>query len=779
MARYLIGESVPREEDVRLLRGRGRYVDDVRTANEARGYVLRSPHGSAKIVSIDTRAAKQMDGVLCVLTGEDVAARGLGAFRPVFPRKKKDGSPQFFRGQPILAQGHVRYVGDPVAFVVAETLNQAKDAAERIEVEYESLTAVVSVEDAVVPGAPAVWPDNPGNEAFYHTLGDKAATDAAFVNAAHVISAKMPINRITANTMEPRGCLAEYDVTEGRYILRASISGTHGARQAIADFVFKVPHWKVRVVAENVGGGFGMKAGSYPDYCLALWGAEVTGRPVRWIADRSEGLLSDDQARDVVFNAEMALDKDGKILGLRTKSLATIGAYFTGERQSMPSTAALGCLASTYTTPAIFAEVTGVFTNTMMMAFYRGGGRPEPLYAIETLLDKAARMLGMDGVELRRLNTVPASAMPYKTAVGQVYDCGDFPKNLEDALEIADYPGLAKRRAEAAKRGKLVGFGVSNTVAPAGGMGFEHAEVRFDPSGAVTMIMGSKDQGQGHTTTFKQVLCDKLGIDSQTIRYLDGDTEAVAIGVGSFGSRSAQLAGSAVFTAAEKLVAKGKKIAAHVFETAEGDIEFVNGNFTVAGTDKTVGIADIAKLSYQPGKLPKGMEPGFAESANYESPMGGTWPTGAHIVELEIDRDTGRLELTRYSAVDDVGVVLNPLLFHGQIYGGIAQGAGQAMMEHMIYEPGTGQVLTGSFMDYAMPRADDFCHFEIANNVVPTKRNPLGVKGAGESGTCGALPAVMNAVNDALASIGAPEIEMPATAEKIWRALQQAKKLAA
>lgn len=779
MARYLIGESVPREEDLRLLRGRGRYVDDVKTANEARAYVLRSPYGSAKIVSIDTSAAREMDGVLCILTGEDAKTRGLGAFFPVFPRKRKDGSNQFFRSQPILAQGFVRYVGDPVVFVVAETLNQAKDAAEQIVIEYESLEAVISVEDAVKPGAPAVWPENPSNEAFYHSIGDKAATEAAFAKADLVVSARMPINRVTANTMEVRGCLAEYDEADGRYILRASISGTHGARGAIADQVFKVPQWKVRIVAENVGGGFGMKAGTYPEYCAALWAAEVTGRPVRWIAERSEGLLTDDMARDVVFNAEMALGKDGKILGLRTRSLATIGAYFTGERQSMPSTAALGCLASTYTTPAIFAEVTAVFTNTMMMAFYRGGGRPEPLYVIETLLDKAARKLGMDGVQLRRLNTVPASAMPYKTAIGQVYDCGDFPKNLEDALEIADYNGLKARKAEAAKRGKIVGFGVSNTVAPAGGMGFEHAEIRFDPSGAVTMLMGSKDQGQGHTTTFKQVLCDRLGIDSGRINYIDGDTETVTIGVGSFGSRTAQLAGSAVYTAAEKLIAKGRKIAAHVFEAAEGDIEFVDGKFAVAGTDKTIGIADLAKMTFRPGALPKGMEPGFTESANYESPMGGTWPTGAHICEVELDWDTGHLTMTRYSAVDDVGVVLNPLLFHGQIYGGIAQGAGQAMMEHMVYEPGTGQVLTGSFMDYAMPRADDFCHFEITNNEVPTKRNPLGVKGAGESGTCGALPALMNAVNDALASVGAPEIEMPATAEKVWRALQQAKKQAA
>jgi len=779
MARYLIGDAVPREEDVRLLRGRGRYVDDVKGLNEGRAYVLRSPYGSAKIKAIDTSAAKEMDGVLCILTGEDAKARGLGAFFPVFPRKRKDGSNQFFRSQPILAQGFVRYVGDPVAFVVAETLNQAKDAAEQIVVDYESLDAVISVEDAVKPGAPAVWPENPSNEAFYHTLGDKAATEAAFAKADLIVEAKMPINRVTANTMEVRGCVAEYDPADGAFAMRASISGVHGARQAIADQVFKIPQWKVRIIAENVGGGFGMKAGTYPEYCCAMWAAEVTGRPVRWIAERSEGLLTDDMARDVVFTAEMALSKDGKILGLRTKSLATIGAYFTCERQSMPSTAALGCLASTYTTPAIFAEVTALFTNTMMMSFYRGGGRPEPLYVIETLMDKAARKLGMDGIELRRLNTVPPEAMPYKTAVGQVYDCGDFPKNLEDALEIADYPGLKVRKAAAAKRGKIIGFGVSNTVAPAGAMGFEHAEVRFDPSGAVTMLMGSKDQGQGHMTTFKQILTDKLGIDAERVKYIDGDTETVAIGVGSFGSRTAQLAGSAVFTAADKLIAKGKKIAAHVFEAAEGDIEFADGKFTVAGTDKTVGIADLAKLSFKPGTLPKGMEPGFAEAVNYESPMGGTWPTGAHICEVEIDPDTGHIEMTRYSAVDDVGVVLNPLLFHGQIYGGIAQGAGQAMMEQMIYEPGTGQVLTGSFMDYAMPRAADFCHFKITNNVVPTKRNPLGVKGAGESGTCGALPAYMNAVNDALASVGAPEIEMPAVAEKVWQAVRQAKKQAA
>jgi aerobic carbon-monoxide dehydrogenase large subunit len=456
-----------------------------------------------------------------------------------------------------------------------------------------------------------------------------------------------------------------------------------------------------------------------------------------------------------------------------------VGAYFTSERQAQPSTAALGCLASTYTIPAIYAQVTGIFTNTMMMAFYRGGGRPEPLYAIETLLDKAARKLGMDGVELRRRNTVSASAMPYRTAMGQVYDCGDFEKNLEDALKIADYDGLEARRRDARARGKVLGFGVSNTVAPSGGFGFEHAEIRFDPSGAVTMLMGSKDQGQGHETTFKQVLADKLGVDPNTARYIDGDTDLVAAGTGSFGSRTAILAGSAVVTAAQKLIEKGRKIAAHALEAAEGDIEFKDGAFGVVGTDKKIGLAEVAKLSYVAGKIPKGMEPGFSANALYESPSGGTWPNGAHTVELEIDLETGHLEMTRYSAVDDVGVVLNPLLFHGQIYGGIVQGAGQAMMEHMVYEEGTGQVLTGSFMDYAMPRASDFCHFEITNNVVPTTRNPLGVKGAGESGTCGAIPALMNAVNDALASIGAPEVEMPATAEKVWQAVRQAKRAAA
>ena len=774
MGMFGIGQPVPREEDPRLLKGRGRYVDDVRAPGEVRGHVLRSPHAHARILSIDIGRAKAAPGVLAVLTGEELRERGLGTLMPVIPRKRRDGSPAYVCPQPLLAQDRVRYVGDPVAFIVAETLDQAKDAAELIDVDYDPLPAVVTPEAALAPGAPAVWDDNPGNEAFFHEIGDRDAVDAAFATADHIVRHKTVINRITTNSMEPRGCLAEYDPDEDRYTIRCTIQSAHGTRATLAGQIFRQPHNKFRVICDNMGGGFGMKGGCYPEYGLSLWAAEVTGRPVKWIAERSEGLQCDEQARDSVIDTELALDRDGKFLALRTLHLPAIGAYNTSERNIMPTIVALGCLANTYTTGAVHARVVGVLTNTMMLAFYRGGGRPEPLYVIETIVDKAARELGIDPAELRRRNTVTADAMPYTTPLRITYDCGDFLKNLEDCKERAGYDGVAERRAAARERGKLLGVGVATAVAPSAGRSFEHAEIRFDPSGGVTLLTGSMDHGQGHATTFKQVLTEKLGIDSDLIRYRYGDTDVVTMGVGTFGSRSAVLCGSAITLAADKIIEKGRKIAAHFLETAVDDIAFEDGKFAVAGTDRFMDIAEIAKKAFLQEQLPNDIEAGFYERADYGSDISATFPNGAHICEVEIDQETGRVALTRYSAVDDVGTLLNPLLCEGQIYGGIAQGAGQALMEDLVYDRTTGQLLTGSFNDYCMPRADDFCHFDLANNVVPTERNPLGVKGAGEAGTVGALPVVMNAVNEALAQIGAPQVEMPATPEKLWRAIQSA-----
>ena len=684
MGLYGIGQAVPREEDPRLLKGRGRYVDDVQPTGEARGFVLRSPQAHAVIRSIDTRAAKAAPGVLCVLTGEDLKARNLGATRPVVPRKKADGSPAFVTPQPLLAQERVRYVGEPVAFIVAETLNQAKDAAELIEVDYDMLPAVVTPEASLAPGAPAIWDKNPGNEAFTHEVGDKAKTDALFAQAHKVIKHRIVVNRVTANSMEPRGSIGEYDPVDGRYTLRCTVQSVHAARQVIADLM-KVAQNRVRVICDNMGGGFGMKGGASAEYALALWAAEVTGRPVKWISERGEGIASDEQARDSVVETELAVDKDGKFLALRTVHKCAIGAYNTSDRNVNPTLVAIGCLHNVYTFGAIHTKVIGALTNTMRIAFYRGGGRPEPLYTTETIVDVAAKALGTDPVEIRRRNAIPPSAMPYKTALGPVYDCGEFGRTLEEVGQRADYAGRDKRRAEARKRGKILGVGVGFIVEPAAGRDYEHAEVRFDASGSITLLCGAMDHGQGHGTTFKQVLSDKLGIDADLIRYTYGDTESVAQGVGTFGSRSAVLAGSSVALAGDRVIEKGRKIAAHMMEAAEPDIVFAKGKFTVTGTDRSVSLLDVAKASFNQDRIPKGMEQGLYSRADYGGDTA-TYPNGSHICEVEVDEETGTVELVRYFAVDDVGVMINPLLVEGQIIGGIAQGAGQALMEDLYYD---------------------------------------------------------------------------------------------
>jgi carbon-monoxide dehydrogenase large subunit len=771
MSVQAIGQPVRREEDLRLLKGRGRYVDDVREPNEARGCVLRSPHAHARIGKIDTQRALSAPGVLAVLTGEDLRRRGLGTLTPQVRRRQRNGAPAFVCPQPLLARDRVRYVGDPVAFIVAETLDQAKDAAELIHIGYEPLPAVITAEAALAADAPAVWDENPGNEAFFHGVGDKPAVDAALAKADRIVRHTIPINRVTANSMEPRGCLAHYDQDQDRYTIRCTIQSVHATRAALADRIFKLPQHQFRVVCDNMGGGFGMKGGCYPEYGLALWASEVTGRPVRWIAERSEGLLTDEQGRGSVVETELGLDREGRFLALRAQWKAPMGAYFSTDRPTIPLTIGLGCLINTYGIPAVHAEVIAVLTNTMSIAPYRGGSRPEPIYVTETIIDKAAYELGIEPVELRRRNTIPAEAMPFTTVLQQTYDSGDFVKNLDDCLALADYRRVAERREAAKTRGKLLGVGVATAVAASGGRGYEHAEIRFDPSGGVVLMTGSMDHGQGHGTTFKQVLSEKLGIDSELIRYRYGDSDLVTMGIGTFGSRSAQLAGSAIVVAADRLIDKGRKIAAHMMEAGVHDVEFADGKFTIPGTDRSVGIIDVAKQSFEAAHLPNDIETGFSERANFGPPGCATFPSGAHCCEVEIDQETGEVVLTRYVAVDDVGRVLNPLLCEGQIHGGIVQGAGQALMEELVYDPSNGQLLTGSFQDYAMPRAGDFCPFGLANNPTLTGRNPLGVKGVGEAGTLCAIPAVMNAVNDALVRAGLPFVEAPATSEKVWRAL--------
>lgn len=773
MGQFGIGQPVPREEDPYLLRGAGRYVDDVRLFDLARAVCLRSPHPHARIRSINIESAKAVPGVLLILTGESPDVTALGLQAPRMPRKRRDGSPGFVAPQPHLARGAVRYIGDAVAFIVAETLNQAKDAAELIEVDYEPLPAIVSTAAAIERDAPKLWEACPDNVAFFHEIGNKAVVDAAFAKADHVVKKRLVINRITANSMEPRGSLAQYDPREDRYVIRCTLQAPHRSRAIFAQLL-KVPETRVRVICENVGGGFGMKGSLGSEYVLTALAARLLHRPVKWMEERSEGLLADEQARDNVTDAELALDRDGKFLAVRTRTLANIGAYHTSDRAAGPPLSNLGSLAGTYTTPALHAEVSGVMTNTMLTGHYRGAGRPEASYVIETLIDLAARQLGIDAVELRRRNTIPPIAAPYKTGLVFTYDSGDFGKNLADGVAIADYAGFPARRAESRRRGKLRGIGVTNTIeATAAGM-LEHAEIRFDPTGTLTLLMGTHDHGQGHGTTFKQILYEKLGIDSEKVRYRNGDTDEVLTGTGTFGSRSTACGGAALVIAADKVIARGKEIAAHLLEAAEADLVFANGKYAVAGTDRSIGLLDVAKASFMPGKLPRGMEQGLFETGTYDGGVP-TYPNGCHICEIEIDEDTGTIDMLRYLAIDDCGRVVNPLLLEGQMHGGIVQGAGQALMEDVTYDAASGQLMAGSFMDYAMPRADNFCAFEMKSNEVPAKTNPLGVKGGGEAGTVGGLGAVMNAINDALAQAGADYVQMPCTPEKVWRALQAAK----
>ncbi len=773
MGEFGVGQPVPREEDPYLLRGAGRYVDDVAEVGMLRAYVLRSPHAHARIRAIDVSRARQMPGVVLLLAGNDPAVTALGTQKPTAPRKRRDGSPAFACSQFALARDTVRYIGEPVAFVVAESLHQAKDAAETIAVDYETLPAVPNLEEATKPGALPVYDKCPDNVAFVHEVGNKTAADAAIAGAPHVIRHRMRITRLTTNAMEPRGAIGEYDARDGRFTLRCTAQGPHQFRRFLAADVFKVPETKIRVISENVGGGFGMKGGLYPEYILCCLAAKLAGAPVKWVGERSESLLADEHCRDNITEAELALDKDGRFVGFRARTYANIGAYYHADRSAGPLTNNIGVLSGTYVIPAQHVEVNGVLTNTMLTGPYRGAGRPEAAYVVETLVDLAARKLAMDPAELRRRNMIPAAAMPFKTALVYTYDCGDFGKNLEDCLKLADYAGFAKRRTESGKRGKLRGLGVASTVEASNAGLIEHAEIRFDPTGTLTVLVGTHDHGQGHQTTFRQIIADKLGVDRSRIAFKFGDTDQIMIGTGTFGSRSTACAGTAMLMAADKIIAKGTKIAAHLLEAGEHDIEFKNGKFAVAGTDKAVDLTQVARDAFVPAKIPKSMEPGLYETGTFDGGQR-TYPNGCHISEVEIDEATGEVELVRYTAVDDVGRMINPLLVEGQLHGGVAMGVGQALMENMVYDA-SGQVVSGSFLDYCMPRAKDFCDIILGENEVPTKLNPLGVKGAGESGTVGALASLMNAVNNAMAHIGAEYVQMPATPEKMWRAIEGAR----
>jgi carbon-monoxide dehydrogenase large subunit len=771
MGQFAIGQPVPRFEDPRLVKGAGRYIADMVFPGMAYGYVLRSPHAHARIRSIDTAKAKVAPGVLAVFTGADYKAAGFGDLPVPGGLKRRDGAPGYRPRYPALVEDRVRMIGDYVAFVVAETYYEAVDAAEMIEVDYEPLAPIASTGDAVKAGVPLVWDDCANNIGFIQVEGNKEATDAAFAKAAHVVKHHFVINRVTAATMEPRGCIGLFEPIDGRYTIYTTLQRTNVFQTELSQHVLKVPDSKIRVVCGDIGGSFGMKSAVYNEVALVLLGAKVTGRPVKWVATRSESFLCDAQARDNVTDAELALDKDGNFLGFRAKIIAAIGAYL---QVGMPAfTGNLGTLAGVYRTPASHIDVTAVFTHTQPVRPYRGNGRPEAGYIIERMVDLAADQTGIDPAELRRRNTIPTSAMPYKTSVTFTYDCGEFEKNLDMALDAADKKGFETRRAASRKNGKLRGLGFSNTIERSAAAGLEGAEIRFDRTGSVSIFSGSINQGQGHETAFKQVVCDRLGLDPNEVTYIQGDTDQVFFAEGTGGSRSAAFSGSAFTLAAEKIETKGKAIAANMLKIAAADVNFHEGIFSSQKTNQTLTIKDVAKASLDPKNLPEGMEVGLISTAIYQGKVA-SYPNGCHVCELEIDEDTGVVEILNYNVVDDVGTVINPLLLHGQIDGGIAMGIGQILMEDIKFDE-QGQILTGSFMDYAMPRAGDMTGFHVDSNPVPTKTNPLGVKGAGEAGCVGAMPAVANALVDALSVLGIKHIEMPATPEVLWRAIHEAR----
>jgi carbon-monoxide dehydrogenase large subunit len=753
--KFGIGQPVARFEDPRLLRGEGRFIHDIAVPRMLQIAYVRSPHARARIVSIDAAAARGAPGVLGVYTVEDLERDGVGTTAPALKRSRPDGKPMFWRAHPGLAKALVRHVGDPVAIVVAETLPQAKDAAELVQVEYEAQ-----------PVTDPVWDECPDNVSNVFEVGNRAATDAAFAGAARVVKRRYTVSRVHAQFMEPRGALGEWDPGSGRYTLHCDVQYPHRVREVIAGLL-KIPEHQLRVVSNDVGGAFGAKGWAHLEHRHVLWLARKLGRPVKWTCDRSEALLADEHARDVVSDIELAFDAGHRILALRARNVSALGAYVSTDRNLLPGFANLGSLVGMYAIPAAHVSVSGVFSHTHPLAPYRGNGRPEAIFLLERLMDDAARELGVDRVELRRRNLI--NSFPYKTALTFTYDCGDFERGLGEALSLADWQNFPERKKQSLSRGKLRGIGLANAIERAAAPGMEYAEVRFDSTGSATLAVGTKSQGQGHETMYRQIAVERLGMAPAELRFVEGDTDSVAWGAGSAGSRSAAIGGTALWLAADKIIAKGKRIAAHLLEAAEADVAFADGRFSIAGTDRGVSLKDVARAAFAFATLPKDIEPGLFEHATF-SPVQETFPNGTHVCEVEVDPQTGAVALVNYVVVDDVGTEINPLTLQGQVVGGIVQGLGQILMEQVVYDAETGQLLTGSFMDYAMPRAGDICNFEVGHNAVPTKLNPLGAKGAGEAGTVGALAAAMNAIVDA---IGTSELEMPATGERVWRALQK------
>ncbi|MBX6322256.1 MAG: xanthine dehydrogenase family protein molybdopterin-binding subunit [Rhodospirillaceae bacterium] len=771
MGQFSLGQPVRRLEDQRFLTGHGRFIEDIDLPRQLRGYVLRSPHAHAVIRRIDTAAARKAPGVAGVFTAEDM--KDVGPIPCVAPVTNADGSPMANPPRHALARGRVRHVGEPVAFIVAETLAQARDAAELVEVDYDPLPAVADSEAALEPGAPQLWDEAPGNLCFTWEIGDKAKTEAGFRDAAHVVRLRLVNNRVVVNAMEPRGAVAAYDPGEGRFTLYTSSQGSHFLRDQLADQVFRVPRDRFRVVTPDVGGGFGMKNFLHPEQVLAVFAARATGRPVKWVNDRSESFASDSQARDHVTEAELALDKDGHFLAMRIVTLANLGAALSNAGPFIPTLAGAGMLAGLYKTPALHATVKGVFTNTVPTDAYRGAGRPEAAYLVERMVDLAARQLKLTPAEIRRRNFIPPDAFPFTTAAGETYDSGDFAAHMEKAMKQADWAGFEARRQASRAAGKLRGIGMATYVEACGGAPGDMAEIRFEPDGAVSVLIGTQNNGQGHQTAYAQVTADKLGIPIERVRVVQGDTDIIPYGNGTGGSRSIPVGANAIRIAADRIIERSKRIAGDLLEAAVEDIEFADGRFTVAGTDKSVTFAQVAAAAFDQERA-GGEAAGLSERAGFQ-PKQPTYPNGCHIAEVEIDPETGIVTLLNYTIVDDFGVVLNPLLLAGQVHGGTVQGIGQALFEHTVYDRESAQLLSASFMDYRLPRAGDVPMISFDTNNVPCRTNPMGIKGAGEAGTIGAPPAVINAVVDALSELGITHIDMPATPLRVWEAIRSAR----
>jgi carbon-monoxide dehydrogenase large subunit len=779
-----IGASVRRKEDQRFITGKGHYTDDISRPGQTYAYFLRSPHAHAKIKSIDSKAAAAAPGVVAILTGTELATDKIGNLICGWMIHSKDGTPMKMSAHPALANGKANHVGDAVAVVIAETLSQARDASEKIKVDYEVLRAVADLATAQKPGGPQIHDVAPNNTIYQWHLGDPKAVEAAFKSAKHVTKLDIVNNRLAPSAMEPRVAIAEYDSGTGHLTLWNTSQNPHVARLVIAAFVGMAPEHKLRVIAPDVGGGFGSKIFIYPEEVVALWASRRVNRPVKWTSDRSEAFLTDAHGRDHITHAEMAFDGDGKILALRAKTIANLGAYMSTFSSSVPTYLYATLLSGQYGTPQIYCEVDAVYTNTVPVDAYRGAGRPEATFVVERLVEVGAREMKMDPAELRRKNFV--KTFPHQTPVIMAYDSGDYDASLKKALEMADYKGFDKRKRESAKHGKLRGVGFSNYIEACGiapsqavgslgaGVGlWESAEVRVNPTGSVEVLTGSHSHGQGHETTFAQLVSERLGIPIDTVSIVHGDTDKVQFGMGTYGSRSGAVGMSAIVKALDKVEAKAKKVAAYMLEAAEGDIEFKDGKFSVAGTDKSAAFGEVALNAYIAHKFSgQELEPGLKEGAFYD-PTNFTFPAGCHICEVEVDAETGNTEIVAWTAVDDFGVIVNPMIVEGQVHGGIAQGVGQALCEGVIYDK-DGQLVTGSFMDYSMPRADNLPSLKIGTTMTRCPSNPLGIRGCGEAGAIAAPAAVINAITNA---IGTENIAMPATPAAVWAAIQKSNKL--